>query len=485
MARLRKQSDANYDKLTQAFPYQREAIDEVSQLEYSAIFFEQGLGKTKIAIDLALDWLSQDCIDTVIVVTKKGLVRNWIREFQIHSHIVPRVLSSDRLANHRALFSPSQVFVANYEAVALEEEKLRAISNHREIAAILDESQKIKNPASKLTQSFLRLSGCFRRRVIMTGTPMANRPYDIWSQVHFLDGGASLGRDFATFKSKLELPKSGDEKCFLDDLGSVMPRIANFAIRQTKDGSGLELPGKVYKTVEAEWEPLQREMYEKVRNDLRIEIFKDGKRRIDEAEIILKRLLRLLQITSNPLLLDESYANQPGKMRNLRDLVQGIVDKGEKVIIWTSFVENCQYLRKSFGEVGAVQIHGKMAISDRDNSVERFMNSNDVRVLVATPSAAKEGLTLTAANNVIFYDRSFSLDDYLQAQDRIHRISQTKTCFVYNVSMRDSIDQWVDALISLKSSAVQFAMGDRDSSELELMLEVNLDILLKRILEDE
>ena len=79
---------------------------------------------------------------------------------------------------------------------------------------------------------------------------------------------------------------------------------------------------------------------------------------------------------------------------------------------------------------------------------------------MATPGAAKEGLTLTVANHVIFYDRSFSLDDYLQAQDRIHRISQEKPCFVHNLIMEDSVDEWIDVLLHAKEIAAQLAQGD-------------------------
>jgi len=74
---------------------------------------------------------------------------------------------------------------------------------------------------------------------------------------------------------------------------------------------------------------------------------------------------------------------------------------------------------------------------------------------VATPGAAKEGLTLTVANHAVFFDRSFSLDDYLQAQDRIHRISQTQTCFVWNLIGSDTIDEWVDSLLTAKRLAAQ------------------------------
>jgi SNF2 family DNA or RNA helicase len=109
---------------------------------------------------------------------------------------------------------------------------------------------------------------------------------------------------------------------------------------------------------------------------------------------------------------------------------------------------------------GVAKIHGKLSMDQRNHAVEVFLVDPDCRVMVATPGAAKEGLTLTVANHVIFYDRGFSLDDYLQAQDRIHRVSQAKTCYVYNLVMHDSIDEWVEILLRAKRLAAQLAQGD-------------------------
>src|SRR6185312_16132289 len=98
--------------------------------------------------------------------------------------------------------------------------------------------------------------------------------------------------------------------------------------------------------------------------------------------------------------------------------------------------------------------------SDRSGALSSFKNDSECRVLVATPGAAKEGLTLTVTNHAIFYDRSFSLDDYLQAQDRIHRISQGKPCYVHNLIARNTIDEWVDRLLAAKHLAAQLGQGD-------------------------
>ena len=93
--------EPKYDAKFKAFPYQQEAIDAVKDLEYAAIFHEQGLGKTKIAIDILLYWLSKCSMDTVLIVTKKQLVANWINEFKDHTSIRPAILNTDKNNNYR------------------------------------------------------------------------------------------------------------------------------------------------------------------------------------------------------------------------------------------------------------------------------------------------------------------------------------------------------------------------------------------------
>ena len=125
-----------------------------------------------------------------------------------------------------------------------------------------------------------------------------------------------------------------------------------------------------------------------------------------------------------------------------------------------------------------------MAIEDRNKSVERF-KYGDAKVLFATPQAAKEGLTLTVANNVIFYDRGFNLDDYLQAQDRIHRISQQKTCNIYNLMMDNSVDIWVDKLLQAKQNAAFLAQGDYKLAKYQSVMDYSYGDLIKEILLNE
>lgn len=465
MQRIHLKNEPKLDTRHQAFAYQAEAVKAVRDRDFAAVFHEQGLGKTKIALDVILYWLETQAVDTALLVVKKGLVANWIKEIRTHTYLIPRVITQDRRANFYAFNSPARLMLTHYEAVKAEKERFRLFLKARHVGVILDESAKIKNPESELTRAFFNLAPLMSKRVIMTGTPVANRPYDIWAQVWFLDQGKALGQDFCGFKADVDLTNdlwddlSAQER-FERQLDGVFAKISGFCVRETKTNGIIKLPEKVIETLPATWETRQHELYRQLRDDLRAVIIKEGIPKEEEAEAILKRLLRLVQVASNPKLVDESYNASPGKLDVLTDLVGRIRDRSEKCIVWSSFTENVDWLSVELRAHGACRVHGKMSMVERNRAIERFLNLDAVRVLVATPGAAKEGLTLTVANHVIFFDRTFSLDDYLQAQDRIHRISQKKTCFVHNLIMEDSIDEWVDMLLHSKQLAAQLAQGD-------------------------
>lgn len=436
-----------------AFPYQQEAVDAVKDLEYAAIFHEQGLGKTKIAIDVLLYWLSKCSMDTALIVTKKQLVANWVNEFKDHTSIKPAVLNTDKNNNYRIFCGPYRVVLTNFETLETEKQQFELYLKVRNVGIIIDESAKLKNPNSKLTKTYFELAPLFQRRIIMTGTPVANRPYDIWAQIYFLDFGESLGADFNEFKKETDLSNKLSRNTdlqeeFEDNISQIFNRISSFTVRETKNSGIITLPDKVYIQEVTEFNRMQEELYERIRTELYAEVVRDGERYIDDSSAIVKRLLRLIQVTSNPKLVDEE-CEASAKEPLLDELIQKILANGEKCIVWSNFIENIDYFTKKYQDLGAVKIHGKMNMDARNRSVQKF-HDDDIRILFATPASAKEGLTLTMANHVIFYDRGFSLDDYLQAQDRIHRISQKKTCYVHNIIIKDSIDEWVDLLLKAK-----------------------------------
>ena len=469
------------------YAFQVEAVEAVKDLPFAALFHEQGLGKTKIGLDLALDWIKRQIVDSVLIVTKRGLVTNWTDELKAHTYLSARVLTQNRSANFFSLNSPSRLYLTHYEAVKSEERRLALFLKTRRVGVILDEAHKIKNPQSGISQTLHRLAIGFVRRIIMTGTPIANRPFDLWSQIYFLDQGKALGTDFEQFRKRLDLTNdlwADDAKQaeFESGLAEVFAKIRAFAVRETKNSAGIELPEKLIQNLFIEMEREQRALYERYRTDLCASVTRDGVIVEDDAEELLKRLLRLVQIASNPLLVDQSYKETPGKFPRLLQLIEDSVEAGAKLIIWTNFVDNARWLSKKLSHFGVATVHGDLSIGERETSIREFKTENGCRLLIATPGAAKEGLTLTVANRAVFYDRSFSLDDYLQAQDRIHRISQTQACLVWNLLGRGTVDEWVESLLVAKRLAAQLAQADISADQYRIAANYDFGRIVREIL---
>jgi SNF2 family DNA or RNA helicase len=484
---LKVQKPANLVAKRSAFPHQLDALEAIKDLPYAAVFHEQGLGKTKIGLDLALSWLARDIVDSTLIITKKSLIENWRSEVADHSHLRPRVLGQDRSANFYAFNSPSRLYLAHYEVMLSERKRLELFLRTRRVGVLLDEAHKIKNPDAEIAEALHALADSFVRRVIMTGTPVANRPYDLWSQIRFLDGGKALGQEFTAFKRALDLANdlSHDRdraKSFADALEALFEKIRPFSVRETKATSGLKLPDKTIRNVECALEPRQAEIYGQFRDELAAIVVRGGRALLDDAEGLLKRLLRLVQVASNPAMVDHSYRSAPGKLQALEALVYEAVDAGEKIVVWTSFTENADALGRHLEEFGAGVLHGGIPMAKREEVLAAFKTDPQCRILVATPGAAKEGLTLTVANHAVFFDRSFSLDDYLQAQDRIHRISQEKPCFVTNLIATDTVDGWVDALLSAKHLAAQLGQGDISRADYDAKADYAFGAMVRDVL---
>ncbi len=395
------------------FPYQIEALHAIEGLEFAAVFHEPGLGKTKIAIDLLLSWFKGGVVDSVIVVTKRSLIANWRAELESHSHHFPLVLSQNRRANYAALNSPGRVYLTHYEVFKTDQNRLRLFLKTRRVAVILDEAQKIKNPSSALFRAFAQLRTDFVRRIVLTGTPIANRPYDIWALIYFLDGGQALGRDFKPFREAFDIsPLMAHDRVvrrqFEENLRQLFERIQAFSVRETKKSARIVLPDKVVENVLVEPEELQEELYRQYRDATRAAVEKQGTMSFDDIDEVVKRLLRLVQVASNPRLVTDAYDREPGKLPVLRNLLFDAKAEESKAIV--------------------------------------------------------------------------CLDDYLQAQDRIHRISQEKTCYVYNLLLKDSVDLWVDELLTAKHLAAQLGQADIDAAEYRSRATYSFGEILKAIL---
>jgi len=461
-----------------AFPFQQDAFNLVKDQEYFAIFHEQGLGKTKIAIDLLYHWLKVEAVDSVLIVTKKSLIENCKNELKFHGNMIPLILSSNKAENFERMTLPGYIYLCNYEAIRGNTESFIRFIKFRKVGIILDESTQIKTPSSKITQSLHLIGEHAKRRIIMTGTPLSNRPYDIWSQIFFLDFGERLGNNFDDFKDRYDLSNDlakdySGRIIFENNLKLLSKKLKDCTIRETKKTAGIELPGRRFIAEVIEMEGKQRILYQKLQKELSAIVMKDEKLIIEDVEVILKRLIRLVQICSNPRLVDESYEGTTPKLITTKSIVDKAISENSKAIIWTNFVENVEWICSYFNNQNIVGISGNVRPEQRDYLISEFRNNENISVLVATPGVAREGLTLVEANYSIFFDRNFSLENYLQAQDRIYRISQTKDCFIYKLIHKDSIDEWVDSLLNAKEIAARYGQGD--ISEQEYKEAINYD----------
>ena len=454
------QSDSFHDQSV-ALPYQDAAVRRLRDLEYAGVFHEQGLGKTKIGLSIALHWLRTSVVDAVLVVTKKLIIPTWLQEIRKHTALVGVQLGPRLTSAAMSLTGPGRFFITNYEQLPKLEDLLRRWLRARAVGVILDESHAIKNPQREVSTVLQGLRSGFARRLIMTGTPAANRPYDMWNQIRFLDGGRTLGLDYDAAKKNFDLPKNESETAnFTDRLKRVNAQLGLFTLRETKATAALKLPPKNVHTWPAYLERRQALLYADYAAEARVLVNQDDVLTFDDTTPLLKRIGRLLECVANPSALDQSYSEQPGKDPVFLEVMAREV-QGDKAIVWTSYRANAERLKAVLGPRRSVVVHGGITTSSRLRRLERFSHrTSGPQLLIATPACCKEGLNLTQATHVIYYDRSLSLDDYEQSQDRIHRISQTRTCHVHRIIAVDTIDEWVDVLLDIKKTAASVMLGD-------------------------
>lgn len=445
-----------FKQKTAPLPHQLEAINFLVSKKYAALFDEQGVGKTKEVIDAIIALLKSKEADAALIICPKTLMYTWQMEVKKHSYLIPVVITGGGRSKGYKFLTSANIYILNYEGVKAELDIVELLLESQRFILVLDESQRIKNPKSQTFKAISELAKHPIRKYILSGTPVANKPIDIWTQIYFLDNGKTLGKEFQLFQKRYGDINKGSASLYQE----LQKLIAPLSIRRLKENV-LELPEKIYEQVMVDMAPRQTEIYEKLKKELLIEILNTPEQKIiDEAKSILKKLLRLVQVSSNPGLVVKDYQETPAKFVVLDKIVKDILKQGEKVIIWSSFVDNVKELRSRYKGHGALNIYGGVDIATRNKYITLFQEQDDYKILVANPAAAREGLTLTAANNAIYVDRSFNLVDYLQSQDRIHRISQTKRCRIIKLLCSNSIDLFVEDKLARKQDIARVIQGD-------------------------
>lgn len=454
--------------------------------EYYALGAEQGTGKTWMLLADAERQFTSGRITGVLIIAPKGVHVNWVRRE------IPRHLS----APHRAEFwlsgagkrhtrrlerllstEPGTLAIAamNVDAVNTKgghDYALRFLRLFRTML-IVDESQRIKNPAAKRTRKVLGLGELARSRRIASGTLVANSPLDLFSQYEFLASGLLGTTSFRAFTAEYAelLPANSP---LLQNIKAKGRRGTPQIVKRDKNGAPvfrnldklqrliaphtfrvlkkdcLDLPEKVYQTHYFDLTPAQRRVYERVREDMRWER-EDG---AIDTFTALTLINKLRQVTSGFILVDGAAAQLREAGPRLEALKELMKDLSGQVIVWASFREELRQIARELHHWGVVSYHGGTSAAEREEAIEAFQ-SGRARVFVGNPAAAGVGLTLTAATTAIYYSCSFSLEERSQSEDRCHRIGTHAPVVYIDLVARDTIDERIAAALQAKAGVAQ------------------------------
>lgn len=439
---------------TKPYDHQLEVFNRSCDLEYFALFMEQGTGKTKVIIDTANKLYSEGKISAVIMFAKKGVYGNWYyEEIPKHSSIPYRAYlwRGFYYASEREQFASVTGrghlawFLCNVEALTSPKcQKLlsKFFETHKAFMLVGDETTTIKNKKSKRAKAALALAPKANYRRIMSGLPNPQSPIDLFSQCEFLKRGILGHSSLSSFKSRYTILKRvhfGSRSFFTvngyRDLDELSSRIKRFAAIVKKEDC-LDLPPKMYKTMSIELTDEQRHAYDELRTKA-VTYIQDHEITAINA---LSLITRLLQISCGQIKLGEgSYASIPNnRVSALEDLVD---EAPGKVVVWTHFVRTAQDIMGTLKD-RAVLLPGGLAPEKRQERLNLF-KSGGPQVLVANPASSGHGITLVEASTVIYYSNSYNLEHRMQSEDRTHRIGQTKSCLYIDLIAPETIEPLV------------------------------------------
>jgi len=423
---------------------------------------DMGLGKTIQVITLLLYRQRQSCGHfRTLLVAPASLLANWRDEcakfsptLRVHVDHAAFALQND------VEFDAADLVVTTYGAL-LRSERLGARSWD---LLVLDEAQAIKNPQASQTRAVKSLRS--RARIALTGTPVENRLMDLWSLFDFLNPGLlSNQQEFKRFVN----PGSGE----MLRLGQLRGLTQPYILRRLKTDRSViqDLPDKTEMRVWCALSKTQAALYEgTVREFARaLKVSKGTTRR----GIVLSFLMRFKQICNHPDQAQGGAEFDPrasGKFVRLREIVETIVERQEKLLVFSQYREMCPVLAKwltpLFGRPGLV-LDGQTAVAKRRELVTQFQAENGPPFFILSLKAGGTGLTLTAANHVIHFDRWWNPAVENQATDRAFRIGQHRGVLVHKFICRGTLEERIDEMIEAKKSLAEGVLG-ADGAELPL-----------------
>lgn len=443
-----------------------------------SIFLTGNCGKTKPVIDSIAHLYEAGEITGVVVLAPNGVHRNWVVD-ELPRHMPDSVAEKMRVLHWMTSKAGNKgakdaaaaalkhdgllVVCMSYNGIMTEPgaKFIRKMVDDRRCMGVLDESPYIKTPGTKRTKRVMALARHLPYRRILTGTVVDDKPFDVYTQIKFLDDKAwhEVGcADFASFKATFGVWQTrtlGNGRQFPElvnfrNLPKLNEVVARYGSRLLKE-QVLDLPPKLYSKRYFEMTPAQWKAYRELRDEMLTWI--DGQP-ITAAMAITMRL-RLQQITSGYLPTDDPDSDEqrlvPIGDKNPRiDLLLDVLDEadGQQIIVWAKYRYDIDHILERLKEAGvsAVRYDGQCSETEAGEAVDAFKRG-DARVFVGNPAKGAEGITLTCAKTVVYFNNSYKLSKRLQSEDRAHRIGQEHAVQIIDLCAEDTVDiQIVDAL---------------------------------------
>jgi SNF2-related domain/SNF2 Helicase protein/Helicase conserved C-terminal domain len=474
---------------TELRPYQRSGLSWLhflAQLGLGACLADDmGLGKTVqvIALLLALKEerdRGEPCVPSLLVVPA-SLIANWKAEIERFSPSLTFAVAhpSETPAGKEDLtdedIEDRDLVITTYGMLARKE----WLRKKPWRLAILDEAQAIKNSGTRQTRAVKELQAA--GRIALTGTPVENRLSDLWSLFDFLNPGL-LGnaKAYATFVKRLEAPPRPSYQ-------PLRALVGPYILRRLKTDKRViaDLPDKTEVKAYCGLSRQQAALYEQTVRELKDQLeATDG---IQRRGLVLAQLMRLKQICNHPaqMLGHGNYdPKHSGKFLRLAELCEELAQRQEKALVFTQFREIAEplarFLEAVFGRPGLV-LHGGVAVAKRRDLVNRFQRDDGPPFFVLSVKAGGTGLNLTAASQVIHFDRWWNPAVENQATDRAFRIGQKRNVLVHKFVCRGTVEERIDALLTSKADLMRDVVegGERLLTEMpndELLAFVALDV---------
>ncbi|MGZ8536688.1 MAG: SNF2-related protein [Flavisolibacter sp.] len=419
---------------------------------------DMGLGKTVRALSFLQHYYENyDGNLKALVVCPTTLIYNWENEIK---KFTP---SLEYYIHHGPLRSRSVEELNKHHVIITTYGTLRSdIKTFVQIPldyVILDESQAIKNPSSKVTKAASLLHA--KHRLCMSGTPLQNNTFDIYAQMNFLNPGMLGSVEFFRQEFAIPIDKFGEQEQ-KDHLKKIL---YPFILRRTKEQVAKDLPDKTETILFCEMEDEQRKIYDAYRNDFRAKIMGTIEEQgIQRSQLtILQGLMKLRQICDSPAILneEEKFPNHSIKLDELaREITENIGN--HKALIFSQFLGMLALIREKLKELGVKfeYFDGSTSAPDREKAIQAFQKDEETRVFLISLKAGGVGLNLTAADYVYIVDPWWNPAVEQQAIDRTHRIGQTKNIFAYRMICKDTIEDKIMQLQEKKRLLAKELISD-------------------------